>query len=349
MHQDELVRTVAAAYGLTTDPTPPRRMGGAINHVLRLGTEDGDVIVRIHRPETTPERLAAVHRVQESLRAAGLPIPAILRTPVGETWIAVDGRLVEVLEFVPGGHEVRTWQDAKTSFTALGRLHAALRSIDAPDLPPPPFGCYAPPETALALLAATESGFRAEAADPNYPRATDVRRATAALLGRLLAARQTYERDLPRTLVHGDFVGFNVLIDEDRVIAILDFDRLSEGDRIFEIARNLMYVLSCLVYPSCVGYPMCGEWPNGAVLSDRDLAAVAHLVATYEASSGRPITQTEIGALPFEMAAAPVYPIAMAGAEPGQAVTETLIFAQHVSLAKWLVDYAGQVSSAFGR
>ena len=45
------------------------------------------------------------------------------------------------------------------------------------------------------------------------------------------------------------------------------------------------------------------------------------------------------------MAAAPVYPIAMAGAEPGQAVIETLIFAQHIPLAEWLVDHTEHVSA----
>jgi Ser/Thr protein kinase RdoA (MazF antagonist) len=334
-----VVGAVGADYGLTISSSPPRRLGGAINHVLRVATTGGDVIVRVHRPETTPDRLYAVHLIQEHLRSAGLPIPAIMRTRAGDSWIAFNGRLVEVLEFVPGGHEVETWEDGRAAFTALGRLHAALRTIDAPDLPAPPFGCYAPPKTALALFATTEAGFRAEAAHPDYGRATEVRTATAAVLRRLVAARTAYEGDLPRVLVHGDFVGYNVLIEGDNVIAILDFDRLAEGHRVTEIARNLMYVLSRVVYPKS------GTWASGVGLSDSDLTAVAGLVATYVTASGWPLTQTEILALPFEMAGAPVYPIAMAGTDPGHAVLETLIFAQHVPLTEWLVDHAHRVSA----
>src|SRR5215204_5034141 len=273
---DEIVDEVAAAYDLTIGPAPPRRLGGAINYILQVSTNDGNVVIRVHRPETTPDRLRAVHRIQEHLRATGLPIPAILRSRTGDSWTAFDGRLVEVLEFVPGGHEVRSWEDGTAVFAAMGRLHAALRSIDAPELPQPPFGCYAPPATALALLASTEAGFQSESDQPKYPRAAEVRTATASLLRRLVAARETYESDLVRTLVHGDFVGYNVLIEGNRVIAILDFDRLAEGFRIFEIAYTLMYVLSCVVYPTCVAYPTSAEWPNGASLSDGDLISMAN-------------------------------------------------------------------------
>jgi Ser/Thr protein kinase RdoA (MazF antagonist) len=337
--RDEVVDAVAAAYGLTLGQTPPCRLGGAINYVLRVSTEGGDVVVRVHRPETTPERLRAVHQIQEQLRAAGLPIPAILRTRAGESWIAFDGRLVEVLEFVPGGHEVETWEDGAANIAELGRLHAALRTAEAPGLPEPPFGCYAPPETAVALIATTEAGFRAEAVHPDYPRATEVRTATVSLLHRLVAHRETCENDLPRILIHGDFVGYNVLVEGDRVIAILDFDRLAEGHRIIEIARTLMYILSAVVYPKS------GKWTTGVGLSDSDLAAVKNLIAAYVEKSNWPLTPAECRALPFEMAAAPVYPIVMAGAEPAQAVTETLIFAQHIPLAEWLADHAERVSA----
>jgi hypothetical protein len=49
------------------------------------------------------------------------------------------------------------------------------------------------------------------------------------------------------------------------------------------------------------------------------------------------------------MAGAPVYPIVMAGSEPGQGVTETLIFGQHIPLAGWLVDHAGTVTAYLSR
>lgn len=334
-----VVRAVADAYGLTMTAMPTRRLGGAINLVLRVATDTGAVVLRVHRPETTPERLLAVHSVQERLRGAGLPVPAVLRTRDGASWIVHDGRLVEVLENVPGGHQVESWEDAAVVFTALGRLHAALRSVDARDLPPPPFGCYAPPETALALLAAFEAGFRAEEAQPDYDRAAATRAAVADLLRRLAAARREYAASLPQLTVHGDFVGNNVLVEEGRVIAILDFDRLAEGDRIRDISRTLMSVLSRVVYPR----PDAESQTTG--LSDEHLHAVARLIGAYTEGSGWPLTTGEFGALPFEMASAPLYPIATAGAEAGQAVRETTIFAPHVPIAEWLTVHAAEVGA----
>lgn len=334
-----VVDAVADAYGLAATAAPPRRLGGAINHVLRVATTTGDIVVRVHRAETTPERLLAVHMVQERLRGAGLPVAAILRTRDGAGWIVHDGRLVEVLDYVPGGHQVDSWDDAAVVFAALGNLHAALRPVEASDLPPPPFWCYAPPETALALLEANEVGFRAERAHPDYARADTTRMAVAALLRRLAAARRSYAASLPRLAIHGDFVGNNVLVEEGRVIAILDFDRLAGGDRIFDIARTLMAVLSRVVYP------WLDNQPPVTSLTDGHLRAVVRLLWAYEEGSGWPLTSAEIGALPYELALAPLYPIAMAGSEEGQAVRETTISAPHVPIVEWLEEHAAEVAA----
>ena len=338
--RDGVVAAVAAAYGLPATSALSCELGGAINHVLRVSTARGDVVVRVHRPETTPDRLRAVHRVQEHLRAGGLPIPAVLRTRDGGSWIAVDGRLVEVLEWVPGGHEVATWEDGAAIFAELGRLHGGLLTVDARDLPPPAYGCYATPEEGVSLLAATEAAFRTQADHVAYPRAAATRAATAALVRRLALARRAYGDALPRIVIHGDYVGNNVLLADGRVVAILDFDRLAVGDRLVEIARTLMYVLSRVVYPRY------GEGATTKSLSDRDLLAVAQLIGRYVAASGWRLTPTEVRALPFEMAGAPLFPIVTAGAEPARAVAETLIFAAHVPMAWWLTEHAARVSAA---
>lgn len=183
-----MLGAVISAYGLGAIETPPVRQGGAINHVLHVSTVADDIIIRVHRPETTPVRLTAVHRVQDQLRNRGLPIPSIHRTVTGESWISMEGRLVEA---------------------ELGRFHGAIRTIDQNRLPPPVNACFATPETALHLL-------------------------------------WTYEQSLPRTLIHGDFVGNNVLIKDQTVIAILDFDRSAVRHRVHDVAYRLMYVLARL-------------------------------------------------------------------------------------------------------
>lgn len=331
----EVMEAVAAAYGLAVSATPPVALGGAVNRVMRVTTKGGELVVRVHRSGMMPERLAAVHEVQERLRLSGLPVSPILKTHDGSSWIRVDGRLVEVMVFVAGGHEVASWADAAAVFAALGRLHGVLSTVDPRGLPPPVNPCYATPDEALALLGSNDAAFHTQADDPDYPEAVAVRAVTSALLHRIRADRRTWERRLPQILIHGDFVGYNVLVADEHVIAILDFDRLAVRERIHDIAYTLMYVLSRLVV----------DWKGGSGtgLQDRDLAAVATLLTAYNAASGWPITPLELRTLPFEMARAPLFAIVAAEAD---AVAETLRFAPHLGLGRWLVDHADDVAMA---
>ncbi len=97
-----------------------------------------------------------------------------------------------------------------------------------------------------------------------------------------------------------------------------------------------MYVLSRLVH----GWKTSSD----AGLRGGDILAISALLNAYDAASGWPLTPVELRALPFEMARAPLFPIVAAGAD---AVEETLRFAPHLTVARWLVDHADEVALAF--
>ena len=335
--RDEVMGAIGAAYGIAIT-APPARLGGAVNRVFRVATDRRSVVVRVHRDRVTPVRLAAVHGVQARLREAGLPVPRVLTARDGASWIEVDGCTVEVLADLGMGHEIDTWADAAATFGALGRFHGATRAIDVRSLPPPVNPCYAEPDEALALLARGEAGFGAHAGEPGFGEAAAARANASVLAQRLRASRHSYEGMLPETVIHGDFVGRNVPLAEGRVIAILDFDRLAVRERVWDVAYTLMAALSRLLPDWRAG--------RGGGLGNEDLAAVATLLAGYDAASGWPLTAAERRALPFEMARTPLYPIATAGDEAG-AVGDTLLCAPHLPVATWLVDNAGEVAAAF--
>jgi Ser/Thr protein kinase RdoA (MazF antagonist) len=330
---------IAAAYGLTTlDDAPPQPLGGALNHVLRIGTNLGDLVVRIHPPESPAARLAAVHAVQDALRSRVLPIPAILRTTQGSSWTTVQGRLTELSVYVPDGHQTNTWEDGEAAFAMIGRLHTALRTMPTTDFPSPVFGCYASPHTALAMLAESDASFRAQRDHPDHARAAAVRDATAALLHRLQLARLDYEPALPRSLIHGDLLGSNLLHTNGRVVAIFDFDRLAERERVFELAYALFHLLNRFR----LIHPHLREATVG--LTDGDLANVARLLRRYNAEADDPLTAAELTALPFEMARAPLYPIAAARLVSDEAITDPLGITGFPT-AQWLADNASYVST----
>lgn len=336
---DADIATVAAAYGRTVTASPLHPLGGAVNGVVRVGSNTGDIVVRVNRTWTTPERLTWTHTVQHHLRNHGLPIPHILETRNGGTWTTLHGRLVEVSEYVPGGTQMRTWDQAEAAFATLGRLHAALRQIPTSNVPPPGHSCYADPATALAMLAETEDTFRSYADHAGYPVAAAIRADARGLLLRLAIERSVYDDSLPRSLVHGDYVGNNVLLRGTDVVAIVDFDRAARRERILDIAYVLDSVLNAV-----------GAWNDDGSVPDRGLIGITRLLRLYGDASGFPLTRTEGVALPFEMARMQLYPVVTAGypfvAHEGRGpIAETTAVAPHLPRAWWLVENAAYVRS----
>ncbi len=79
------LRIVAQAYGWRIPDQVITPLGGAVNGVVRIETPGGDVVIRVHRPWTTPRRLEAVHAVQDQLRNLRPPIPRIYPAKDGRT------------------------------------------------------------------------------------------------------------------------------------------------------------------------------------------------------------------------------------------------------------------------
>lgn len=338
---DDDIAAIADAFGLTLRSSTAIHLGGAVNGVVRVTSVKGEVVLRVHRPWTTVDRLEGVHRVQAHLRAHGLPIPDILAARGGRTWTRLGDRLVEAMPYVAGGAQADTWEEFAVSFTMLGRLHAELVSLPSGSVPAPAYGSFADPRTALSMLAETEAAFTSCADREGYGEAATVRQEARKLWLRLQWERATYEDSLPRSLIHGDYLGTNVLIADGRIIAIVDFDRLAWRERVHDLAVALYCVLGRLHRAQPAEEPP----------TDAELARLAGLVADYEVTAQLPLSAAELAALPFEMARVPLYPVAdagylaLAGDETG-AIAQTRMVARHVPRACWLVANADRIHNA---
>lgn len=336
------IATIADGYGLPLVSSTALPLGGAVNGVVRITTDAGGVVVlRVHRPWTTVDRLEGVHQVQVHLRSHGLPIPNVLTARDGRSWMWLHNRLVEVTEYVGGGAEADTWDEFAVSFTMLGHLHAALASLAPDSVPAPAYSSFADPGTALTMLAETDDAFGSCVDCEGYSQATDLRQEARKLLLRLRQERTTYEDSLPRSFIHGDYLGNNVLLADDRVVAILDCDRLAWRERIHELAVSLYWVLGRLHRARPADEPP----------TDAELVRLAGLVTDYEATAQLPLNAAELAALPFEMARVPLYPVAAAGylASTGDrlgAIAQTWAVGRHLPRACWLVANAGRIQDA---
>ncbi len=84
---EEDIAAIAEGFDLTLLPSTAVPLGGAVNGVVRVMSDAGEVVLRVHRPWTTVDRLEGVHRVQDHLRSRGLPFPEMLVARSGHRWM----------------------------------------------------------------------------------------------------------------------------------------------------------------------------------------------------------------------------------------------------------------------
>jgi Ser/Thr protein kinase RdoA (MazF antagonist) len=116
----------------------PRPMSAAA--IVRRGG-DSVFVKRHHTLVRTAAQLAAEHAFAGYLRARGLPVPAVRRTPAGETALACGDFVYEVHEVAPGidlYRDAMSWTPftspghARAAGAALARLHQAAAGFPLP-------------------------------------------------------------------------------------------------------------------------------------------------------------------------------------------------------------------------
>ena len=343
------IRSLAEAYGWTliSDETIP--LGGAVNGVVLIHTGIGDLVIRVHRPWTARDRLSAVHAVQNRLRALGIPIPPVVATPAGQTFVTMPGdpsgppgaehdRLVEVTVAVAADPVEETRDRANLALSMLAPLHNALATIDPGGVMQPNYAAHVDVLKALDWLDDTDAAFATCASHPDFARAGAVRRTAREVIEHIRKDRLMLEPQLPRQLVHGDLGLGNVLVRGARVVAVLDFDYVALRPRLFDLAYAFYHTLTRLRSRRRTG-----------ALADDELNWLAGQVVAYTRSAHDPLTAPELNALPLEMAMAGLYPAIEAGFladHPARAIGQTLGIEHHLPLIAWLARAPDQLARA---
>ena len=205
--------------------------GGTRKHTFLAGTSNGFWVVRL---DPAPgDRLARAWAAQQQARALGFPTPAIAahdRTLI-DTGDEAGDYIWTVEEFVQGVEFDPPAFD-RTMRPVIGRhVGEQLRKLHASVMPT--FGLLPPNATdqfptIAAWLANRRT--RLESALPLVLNAPNL----AAQLDRALAVLHTYT-GTPR-LCHGDFAGTNVLVNETRLVAAVDWEWACGGDPALDFA-----------------------------------------------------------------------------------------------------------------
>ena len=213
---------------------------GKISEICRLGgtgapkwsvtTVQGKLVIRIRADEFAGEaKTSLVHAALVHLKAAGLPVPLLLRTASGSTVIRRNNLVIEVLSWIDG--ETFLPDDDKEAFELgvfLARFHAALSdkfSSDQKNLT----RREDYPEALVPYLA----GLRRLATSVHELH--ELQKVHAYLQGVQRDLDDRLYSALPHAMIHGDLHPGNIRFRNHAVSAVYDFDYLSYQAR----ARDL--------------------------------------------------------------------------------------------------------------
>lgn len=219
--------------GLDYCSAPYQILGGNENDIFSFRLKaaapfDQPLILRLFRADATPDRArkeAAVHR---AVTTQGLAAPRVLL--VGDEHNC-DGRSFLIMEHVAGR-------------SALGLLHPSLL-LRLPSLHAETMIALHRLDAGVFLNSAEAAGLDRLSVTLNLDRQTAERKAARDFpsLERLDAwLEQNRPDDGPPVIAHGDLHPFNLMIDNGRVSAVLDWTRAVIAPREYDIAANRVIV-----------------------------------------------------------------------------------------------------------
>jgi len=219
---------------------------GLNNETYFVSAAEGEFVLRVYRNTADPKRVRDEHHLLGLLASQELPFstPTPLRTNDGDTLAVLETdtgpRLATVFFRIPGEPATGTPRDARLAGRALAQLDAALARLDLPVRAPIALRDVHPlvPDPTAALDDLDLGPHRA---------------GTIALFDRVMTSHDALASSLPLQIVHGDFGYINVLLDDDKVTGLLDFEFAGPDMRAADLA--------CAIYITVVRTPDAERWP----------------------------------------------------------------------------------------
>jgi len=200
-----------------------------------------------------PYRVAFAHSVQTHLTRLGLPVPRLVpRRDEDNTVLSLEGHIYELFEFIDGvrydGSSLATIDAGKQ----LAGFHLALADF---------LSDWKPPQGSFHDSTNVRRHLRTLTSQNSEGESKKQLRHTGEVLTTLYNASSTKVNELgfdswPVQLVHGDWHPGNMLFENGRVRAVLDFDSIKLSPSITDLANGMLQI-------SIVGgRPNPADWPG---------------------------------------------------------------------------------------
>ncbi|MFH1241889.1 MAG: phosphotransferase [Pseudomonadota bacterium] len=225
---------------------------GYVNQNWIIDTSQGRYFLKRRHPELrNPEVIRAQHALSHHLRQSGFPAPAILPNLRGETLLVLDGEYYEIQAYIDGvPYEHAKPAHFQAAVETLRRYHDWVQGFEPLPALCPPGGLYDP-----AILTARLTGLTEAWALSRDPTMSNIVRRLESQTADLKASFARHAQ-LPHLVIHGDYHADNLLLEEDRIVGVVDYDKARWQPRVVELAEVIIYFasprpghLKHLVYP----------------------------------------------------------------------------------------------------
>jgi Ser/Thr protein kinase RdoA (MazF antagonist) len=237
MQSSHDIPAVVSAWHIGPVRSVERMRLGANNDSWRVDTADGAFILRVYRNATARENIEFEHQLLSELAGTSklsFAVPLPIATTDGEIVVDIGDCPATLTHFISGRHprrgDVHETQLAGTALAELHSIMSALRLARRSGLPG--YGDLRRVHPAIRDPFDLEELFAFEGERLEwYRRLVEVSESVYPHL---------YDT-LPTQIIHSDFVPANVLLDDDRVSGVLDFEFASSDLRVMDFAVGLEY------------------------------------------------------------------------------------------------------------
>lgn len=234
-----ILHDLNAAFGLRVDACEPVS-GGWLNKKWKISTGAGDLLVKQFSPERFSRRkleeIEQALRRQIILHGEGVPCPRIYEYGGQVIRFLPNDTAYMIMQFVPGrtgSPETVCTVQMESLGEACAKMHNGFARICTDGVKN---RSMQPGDVISSLRAALRTS--AALPGPDVPEA--FREAIGSALNLLPCLPKEFPGSLPMQLAHEDFAADNLLFHEDRLSAIVDFDRNQYSFPLHDIGRVLL-------------------------------------------------------------------------------------------------------------
>lgn len=232
------ITELSKAWDLPTPWQIEPMMGSTNNHLALITADDNQKAVLCTFTHEQPQQLAYIHEVLDALAHQSLPfsVPTPMRTRNGEYWHMLDDGyrnwLMTLTPWFDGEHlDADEVTEAALAGTALAELLTALATVSTNTTSPT---SYAQLQRVHPYVIDPIAALRTAPLDtPTIQHIIEIVTAVQEQLTDLYAT-------LPQQIIHGDYTPRNVLVLDQKINAVLDFEVCRYDIRAIDVAVALI-------------------------------------------------------------------------------------------------------------